>query len=77
MTKMLGEDFGGYNVEPYLVLGLGKRGEEVEKNEHKVVTVLASQWEGTIKYFEALKQELEACSGEEQILILHDVTNIV
>jgi hypothetical protein len=74
---LLGEHFGGYTVSPSYHRGIGRRGRTFEANVHRVITVLASRWRGTWRYFKALRRELEACSGEEQILILHQPLWIV
>jgi hypothetical protein len=42
----------------------------LETNIHRQITVLAARGRATKRYFRALPGELEACSGEEQILIL-------
>lgn len=57
--------------------GTGYRGSEIETNLHAQVIVIASRWSGTMRYFRALRRELEACSGEEQILILRQEPVIV
>lgn len=63
-------NFGGYTSSAAKLLGVGHRGGAFEKNVHRQITVLASRWRGTKRYFRALRKELEASSGEEQILIL-------
>jgi len=77
LRNMLVRHFGGCTVNQYPIQGVGRRGEELETNVHHTLTVLTSRWRGTWRYFKALRQELEACSGEEQILILHDTLYIV
>lgn len=77
LQDMLVRHFGGCTINPYPIQGIGRRGEELEANLHHAVTVLASLWRGTWRYFRALRKELEACSGEEQVLILHNHTTIV
>jgi hypothetical protein len=71
LEDLLEEHFGGYTVGPSYQRGIGRRGHVAEANVHRVIAVLASRWRGTWRYFQALRRELEACSGEEQILILH------
>jgi hypothetical protein len=73
----LEENFGGYTVGPSYHRGMGRRGAAIEANVHRVITVLASRWRATWRYFKALRRELETCSGEEQILILHQELWIV
>jgi hypothetical protein len=77
LEDALEEHFGGYTVGPSYQRGIGRRGRAIEANVHRVITVLASRWRGTWRYFKALRRELEACSGEEQILILHQELWIV
>jgi len=77
LEDLLEEHFGGYTVGPSYQRGIGRRGHAIEANVHRVITVLASRWRGTWRYFKALRKELEACSGEEQILILHQELWIV
>jgi hypothetical protein len=77
LEDLLESHFGGYTVSPSYHRGIGRRGTLVETNVHRVITVLASRWRGTWRYFKALRRELEACSGEEQILILHQELWIV
>jgi hypothetical protein len=64
--KIWEEHFGGYTVGPSYQRGIGRRGETMEANVHRVITVLASRWRGSWRYFKALRQELEACSGEDK-----------
>jgi len=71
LEDLLEAHFGGYTVGPSYHRGIGHRGSSIEANVHRVITVFASRWRGTWRYFKALRRELEACSGEEQILILH------
>ncbi len=71
LEDLLEEHIGGYTVAPSYHRGIGRRGPSTEANVHRVITVLASRWRGTWRYFKALRRELQACSGEEQILILH------
>jgi hypothetical protein len=77
LEDLLEQHFGGYTVGPSYQRGIGRRGGSLEANVHRVITVLASRWRGTWKYFRALRRELELCSGEEQILILHHALWIV
>lgn len=70
LEKLLQLDFGGYTSCATDFYGVGFRGLELEKNIHRQITVLASRWRGTRRYFRALRKELEECSGEETILIL-------
>ncbi len=77
LQDLLQEQFGGYTIAPSYYRGIGRRGDASEANKHRVITVLASRWRGTWRYFKALRRELEACSGEEQILILHQELWIV
>lgn len=74
---MLVRHFGGCTVSQNPIQGVGRRGEELETNVHHTLAVLASRWRGTWRYFRALRKELEECSGEEQILILHQALYIV
>jgi hypothetical protein len=67
---LLERDFGGCTVGPSYMHGVGRRGTASETNLHRQITVLASRWRGTKRYFKALRKELEECSGEETILIL-------
>lgn len=68
---------GGCTVSQNSIQGVGRRGKKLETNVHHTLTVLASLWRGTWRYFRALRKELEECSGEEQILILHQDAGIV
>jgi hypothetical protein len=77
LEDLLERHFGGYTVGPSYQRGIGRRGDSLEANVHRVITVLASRWRGTWKFFRALRCELEQCSGEEQILILHQALWIV
>jgi hypothetical protein len=70
LEELLQRDFGGYTSSTTGILGVGHRGAAFEKNIHRQIAVLAARWRGTKRYFKALRKELEACSGEEQILIL-------
>lgn len=70
LEELMQRDFGGYTSSTTDVLGIGHRGAAFEKNVHRQITVLASRWRGTKRYFKALRKELEECSGEETILIL-------
>lgn len=74
LEELLQRDFGGYTSSPAEVLGVGLRDTAFEKNIHRQITVLASRWRGTMRYFRALREELEECSGERTIAILrHDL----
>lgn len=77
LRDMLVRHFGGCTVSQNSIQGVGRRGKKLETNVHHTLTVLASLWRGTWRYFKALRKELEACSGEEQIIILHQDTGIV
>lgn len=77
LEGVLQEHFGGYSVDPSFVAGKGRRGLLIEENLHRKITVIASRWRGTMRYFQALRKELEECSGEEQILILRQELVIV
>jgi len=77
LEELLQRDFGGYTSSTTDVLGVGHRGAAFEKNVHRQITVLASRWRGTKRYFKALRKELEECSGEETILILRQELVIV
>ncbi len=77
LEDLLEDHFGGYTVGPSYQRGMGRRGQTVEANAHRVITILTSRWRGTWRYFKALRRELEECSGEEQILILHQELWIV
>lgn len=70
LEDMLQQHFGGYTSMVSPLRGLGRRGEKFEKNLHTQVMVIAARWRGTMRYFRALRKELEECSGEKQILIL-------
>lgn len=77
LEGLLERDFGGYTSSLSAFRGVGRRGAAFETNLHAQITVLASRWRGTTRYFRALRKELEACSGEEQILILRQELVIV
>lgn len=77
LRDMLVRHFGGCTVSQYPIQGVGRRGEALETNVDHTLAVLASRWRGTWRYFTALRKELEACSGEAQILIFHDTLHIV
>src|SRR5438552_11132083 len=70
LEELLQRDFGGYTSGPLYVRGVGRRGVQFETNIHRQITVLAARGRRTKRYFRALRSELEACSGEEQVLIL-------
>lgn len=74
---MLVQHFGGCTANPNPIQGVGRRGSALETNVHHMITVLASSWCGTWRYFKTLRRELEECSGEEQVLILHQYSTIV
>lgn len=57
--------------------GFGRREKKPEVNIHAQIFVLASRWRGTMRYFRALRKELQECSGEEQILILRQELVVV
>lgn len=77
LEDLLERQFGGCTSHPAFARGIGRRGAVYETNLHRLITVFASRWRGTWKYFKALRKELEECSGEEQILILHQELYIV
>lgn len=77
LEGLLERDFGGYTSSLSAFRGVGRRGVEFETSLHAQITVLASRWRGTMRYFRALRKELEECSGEEQILILRQELVIV
>ena len=52
LEKLLEEDFDGCTASPLYSRGIGKRGERLETNDHKLITVIASRWEGTIEIFQ-------------------------
>lgn len=58
LQALLERHFGGYTWGPTL-RGAGKRGIQPETNVHKQVLVLASRWRGTMRYFRALRKELQ------------------
>lgn len=70
LEELLQRDFGGYTSGPLYVRGVGRRGVQFETNIHRQISVLAARGRATKCYFQALRTELEACSGEEQVLIL-------
>ena len=61
--------FGGCTVDKSLVFGLGMRDAKLEKNRHRRMLVVASVSDETLCYFQALRKELQDCSGEEQVFI--------
>lgn len=69
--------FGGCTASQSFLEGIWQRGELPETNIHRQLIVLANPWRGTIRYFQALRKELEECSGEEQILIVRQKLFIV
>lgn len=77
LQDMLVEHFGGCTANQSPIQGIGRRGQELETNVHHQIEVLASLWRGTWPYFRALRRELQAYSGEQQILILHQHATIV
>ena len=77
LEDMLEYHFGGLSVEPEYLKGIGKREGEMETNLHRRIIFIASRWRGTMRYLNALRSELEACSGEEQILILRQELYII
>ena len=77
LRRLLERDFGGCTVGPAYLHGVGRRGAASEANLHRQIVVLASRWRGAMRYFRALRKELEECSGEERILILRQEPVIV
>jgi len=77
IEDLLWRDFGGYTSMVSPVRGLGLRDQQVEKNLHTQITVLAARWRGTRRYFRALRRELEKCSGEKTIAIFRQELVIV
>lgn len=77
LRRLLEKDFSGCTVGPAYLHGVGRRGATSEANLHRQIVVLTSHWRGTMQYFRALRKELEACSGEERILILREEPVIV
>lgn len=77
LEELLQRDFGGYTSGPWFVRGVGRRGVQFETNIHRQLTVLTSRSRATRRYFRALRRELEASSGEEQILNLRQELVIV
>lgn len=69
LEGLLERHFGGCTIEQSLACGIGRRGDRFEMNLHRKIVVIASRWRGTPRYFQALRRELEECSGEGQILI--------
>lgn len=76
LQDMLVRHFGGCSANQNPIQGIGRRGQELETNVHHAIVVLASLWRGTWPYFRVLRKELQACSGEEQILMLHQHATI-
>lgn len=77
LEGLLQRDFGGCTSSLSPFRGIGYRGTQIEVNLHAQVMVIASRWRGTTRYFRALRKELEASSGEAQILILRQELVIV
>ncbi len=77
LFKLLMRDFGGVTVDTSPVRGIGLRNRRPETNIHRRMTVLTSKSRATTRYFRALRQELEASSGEDQILILREELAVV
>lgn len=77
LRDMIVRHFGGCSMSQTSIQGVGCRGKRLETNVHHTLTVFTSRWRGTWRYFRALRKELEACSGEEQILILRQDAGIV
>ena len=77
LEGLLQRDFGGCTTSLSSFRGTGYRGSEIETHLHAQIIVIASRWRVTMRYFCALRKELEACSGEEQILILRQELVIV
>jgi hypothetical protein len=71
LRKMLARHFGGFTADPDFLLGTGLRESELETNEHRKFTVVASRSSDALCYFQALCKELEDCSGEEQVFITY------
>jgi hypothetical protein len=74
---LLARSFGGATVDTSPVRGIGLRAQEFETNTHRRMTVLAARSRSTTRYFRALRRELEASSGEKQILILREELAVV
>jgi hypothetical protein len=70
LQALLERDFGGCTWGPSSLRGIGRRGAVLETNIHRQITVLASRWRGTRRYFRVLRRELEECTGEGRILML-------
>lgn len=77
LQELMEMHFGGCTSSPGYVRGIGRRGAYFETNLHRQITVLASRWKGTWRYFKKLRAELEACSGEEQVLILRHRARVI
>lgn len=77
LEGLLQRDFGGCTSNLSSFRGVGYRGPQVETNLHAQIIVIASRWRGTMRYFRALRKELEECSGEERILVLRQEPVIV
>ncbi|SRR5258708_1833111 len=77
LWEMLLDHFGGCTIDQALVRGGGLREGVAEVNLHKKFLVLATHSVETRRYFEALRRELEQCSGESQILITRQAIEIL
>lgn len=77
LQELMEMHFGGCTSSPGYMRGIGRRGVYFETNLHRQITVLTSRWKGTRRYFKKLRAELEACSGEEQVLILRHRARVV
>lgn len=77
LSSLLDEHFGGCTSSWSFLKGSGRRGSAKEDNIHREITVFSACHKDALHYFRALRKELEACSGEEQILILREELTIV
>ena len=77
LSSLLDAHFGGCTSSWSFLKGSGRRGSSREDNVHREITVFSACHNDAVRYFRALRKELEACSGEEQILILREELTII
>ncbi|GEM_PF-2752114 len=70
LTVLLTQHFGGYTVDEAFLQGTGPREGKRETNVHKKITVIAARSPRAVAYFRGLCEELQKCSGEEQVFVI-------
>lgn len=73
LEQVFTRHFGGYTKENTenapLFVGIGRRGKELERNVHALYLLYTRRSRRAWQYILALQQELQECTGEEQIFL--------